>query len=83
MLNERLQVQQGVEVPHGGESVDNAGAGHGPHRKDVHLRAGHLLLLRRAELAQGGEGVLLRLQQAGGQARHEPEPAPQLMKSHP
>lgn len=64
----RAQVQPGVEVPHGGEGVDHAGTGRGHAGEDHHLRARHILLLRRAQLAQADQGVPPGLQQAGGPA---------------
>lgn len=59
-----------MALPHGRKSVDNAGARHGTDRKDDDVRARHVLFLRRAELAQGRQGVPPRLQQARGQADH-------------
>lgn len=46
-----------MALPHGGKGVDNPGAGRGADRKDSNVREGHLLLLRCAKLAQGGERV--------------------------
>lgn len=74
------KIQPGVEVPHGGESLDHAGAWHGTNGKDIDLRERDLLLLRRAELAEGSERILFGLQQTRGSARHEPKPPSQLMK---
>lgn len=69
-----------MEVSHGRKSVDHASTRYGPNGEDVDVRTGDLLLFRRAKLAEGGERVLLRLQQIGRAARNEPKSAPQLMK---
>lgn len=69
-----------MEVSYGGKSMDHASTWYGPYGENVDVRERHLLLFRRAKLAEGGERVLLRLQQIGRPACYEPKSAPQLMK---
>lgn len=59
------QIQPRVEVPHGREGVDHAGAGRCHAGENHHVRARHVLLLWRTQLAQADQGVPPGLQQAG------------------
>lgn len=61
-----------MALPHGGKGVDNASARSGDAREDVDVRAWHVLLLRRAELAKSSQGVSSGLQQAGRPATAHP-----------
>ena len=71
------QVQPGLAVPQGGAGVDHAGAGHRPATENQLLREGHLLLLRRAELAQGSQGVPTRVRQVRGPTTLAPDASSQ------
>lgn len=61
MVNAVGQVPERVEVSYGREGVADAGARLRSHRKNVHVREGHLLFLRRPKLEEGGERISLRL----------------------
>ncbi len=57
--------------------MDHAGPGHRPAAENQLVREGHLLLLRRAELAQGAQGVPTRIRQVRREAALAADPASQ------